>query len=229
MNGYAVLIGVSEYAASLGVSNARVIQLINEGRLEARRTGGIWLIDSENAHPVTYSGRPLSQRMTAGLLLLLSGQPLPAQLTATDVTRLRSYAQRLRDSDAPAELLNSWLRTRATHLSYRVTQARMRSLADDARIAKSGISDPRTKLVIPALEGYVTSKSMRSLVRDYSLQPSNEPNVFLHATKVELPRPVMLGVTIADLAMHPEYSNVLNRLLTQALSRPRGVGRPKVG
>ncbi len=229
MNGYAVLIGVSEYAASLGVSNARVIQLINEGRLEARRTGGIWLIDSENAHPVTYSGRPLSQRMTAGLLLLLSGQPLPAQLTATDATRLRSYAQRLRDSDAPAELLNSWLRTRATHMSYRATPARMRSLADDARIAKSGISDPRTKLVIPALEGYVTSKSVRSLIRDYSLQPSTEPNVFLHATKVELPQPVMLGVTIADLAMHPEYSNVLSRLLTQALSRPRGVSRPKVG
>ena len=229
MNGYAVLIGVSEYAASLGVSNARVIQLINEGRLEARRTGGIWLIDSENAHPVTYSGRPLSQRMTAGLLLLLSGQPLPAQLTATDATRLRSYAQRLRDSEAPAELLNSWLRTRATHMSYRATPARMRSLADDARIAKSGISDPRTKLVIPALEGYVTSKSVRSLIRDYSLQPSTEPNVFLHATKVELPQPVMLGVTIADLAMHPEYSNVLSRLLTQALSRPRGVSRPKVG
>ena len=229
MNGYAVLIGVSEYAASLGVSNARVIQLINEGRLEARRTGGIWLIDSENAHPVTYSGRPLSQRMTAGLLLLLSGQPLPAQLTATDATRLRSYAQRLRDSDAPAELLNSWLRTRATHMSFRATPARMRSLADDARIAKSGISDPRTKLVIPALEGYVTSKSVRSLIRDYSLQPSTEPNVFLHATKVELPQPVMLGVTIADLAMHPEYSNVLSRLLTQALSRPRGVSRPKVG
>jgi hypothetical protein len=229
MNGSVMLIGVSEYAASRGISSARVIQLINEGRLEARRTGGIWLIDSENAHPVTYSGRPLSQRMTAGLLLLLSGQPLPAQLTATYATRLRSYAQRLRDSDAPAELLNSWLRTRATHMSFRATPARMRSLADDARIAKSGISDPRTKLVIPALEGYVTSKSVRSLIRDYSLHPSTEPNVFLHATKVELPRPVMLGVTIADLAMHPEYSNVLSRLLAQALARPRGASRPKVG
>ncbi len=222
-------IGVSEYATSLGISNARVIQLIHEGRLEARRTGGIWLIDSENANPVTYAGRPLSQRMTAGMLLLLSGQPLPAQLTATDATRLRSYARRLRDSDAPADLLNSWLRTRATHVSYRVTPARMRSLADNPRIAKSGISDPRTKLVIPAFEGYITSRSLRSLVRDYSLQPSTEPNVFLHATKVALPQPVMLGITIADLAMHPEYENVLVRLLNQALTRPRAAGRPKAG
>jgi hypothetical protein len=229
MNGYAVLIGVSEYAVSIGVSNARVIQLINEGRLEARRSGGIWLIDSENANPVTYAGRPLSQRMTAGMLLLLSGQPLPSQLTATDAARLRTYAQRLRESDAPADLLNSWLRTRATHSSYRITQARMRSLADDQRIAKSGISDPRTKLVVPAFEGYVTGKSLRSLVRDYSLQHSTEPNVFLHATKVALPPPVMLGITIADLAMHPEYENVLVRLLNQALARPRAAGRPKVG
>jgi len=229
MNGSAMHIGVSEYATSLGISNARVIQLIHEGRLEARRTGGIWLIDSENANPVTYAGRPLSQRMTAGMLLLLSGQPLPAQLTATDATRLRSYAQRLRDSDAPADLLNSWLRTRATHVSYRVTSARMRSLADNPRIAKSGISDPRTKLVIPAFEGYITSRSLRSLVRDYSLQPSAEPNVFLHATKVALPQPVMLGITIADLAMHPEYENVLTRLLNQALTRPRAAGRPKAG
>lgn len=229
MNGYAVLIGVSEYAATLGVSNARVIQLINEGRLEARRSGGIWLIDSESATPVTYSGRPLSQRMTAGMLLLLSGQPLPAQLTATDAARLRTYAQRLRDADAPADLLNSWLRTRATHVSYRVTQARMRSLADDPRLAKSGLSDPRTKLVIPAIEGYVAAKVLRSLVRDYSLQPSSEPNVFLHATKVALPQPVMLGITIADLAMHPEYENVLMRLLGQALTRPRASSRPKVG
>ena len=224
-----MLIGVSEYATSLGISNARVIQFIHEGRLEARRTGGIWLIDAENANPVTYSGRPLSQRMTAGMLLLLSGQPLPSQLTTTDATRLRSYAQRLRDSDAPAELLNSWLRTRATHLSYRVTQARMRSLADDQRVAKSGISDSRTKLVVPAVEGYVTSKSLRSLVRDYSLQPSSEPNVFLHATKVALPQPVLLGITIADLAMHVEYESVLARLLNQALARPRTAGRPKVG
>jgi hypothetical protein len=229
MNGSAMLIGVSEYATSLGISHARVIQLINEGRLEARRSGGIWLIDSENANPVTYAGRPLSQRTTAGMLLLLSGQPLPSQLTATDAARLRTYVQRLRESDAPADLLNSWLRTRATHSSYRVTQARMRSLSDDQRITKSGISDARTKLVVPAVEGYVTSKSLRSLVRDYSLQASAEPNVFLHATKVALPQPVMLGITIADLAMHPEYENVLTRLLNQALARPRVLGRPKVG
>jgi hypothetical protein len=204
-----MLIGVSEYATSRGISNARVIQLINEGRLEARRSGGIWLIDSETANPITYAGRPLSPRMTAGLLLLLSGQPLPSQLTATDAARLRAYAQRLRDSDAPADLLNSWLRTRATHASYRVTQARMRSLSNDRRIA--------------------TGKSLRSLVRDYSLQPSSEPNVFLHATKVALPQPVMLGITIADLAMHPEYENVLVRLLNQAQGRPKAAGRPKVG
>lgn len=224
-----MLIGVSEYATFRGISNARVIQLINEGRLEARRTGGIWLIDSETANPITYAGRPLSQRMTAGMLLLLSGEPLPAQLTATDATRLRGYARRLRESNSPADLLNSWLRTRATHVSYRVTQSHMRSLANDERIAKSGISDPRTKLVIPALEGYVASSALRSVVRDYSLQQSDEPNVFLHATKVALPRPVMLGVTIADLAMHPEYENVLVRLINQALNRPRATRRPKVG
>jgi hypothetical protein len=126
-------------------------------------------------------------------------------------------------------LLNAWLRTRATHMSFRVAQASMRSLADDHRIAKSGISDSRTKLVIPAVEGYVASKSLRSLVRDYSLQPSAEPNVFLHATKVALPQPVMLGITIADLAMHPEYESVLTRLLNQSLARPRAIGRPKVG
>jgi hypothetical protein len=39
----------------------------------------------------------------------------------------------------------------------------------------------------------------------------------------------MLGITIADLAMHPEYENVLVRLLNQALARPRAAGRPKVG
>ena len=167
--------------------------------------------------------------MTAGLLLLLSGQPMPSHLTATDAARLRAYAQRLLDSDTPADLLNSWLRTRATHVSFRVTQSRMRSLADDQRIAKSGISDSRTKLVISAVEGYVTGKTLRALARDYSLQPSSEPNVFLHATKVALPQPVMLGITIADLAMHPEYANVLARLLNQALARPRIAGRPKVG
>ena len=228
MNGSAMLIGVSEYAASRGVSNARVIQLIHEGRLEARRSGGIWLIDPETANPITYAVRPLSQRMTAGMLLLLSSRPLPSYLTATDAARLRSYAQRLRESDVPADLLNSWLRTRATHTSYRVTKALMRSLSDDQRISKSGISDPRTKLVVPAVEGYVTSKSLRSLVRDYSLQPSKEPNVFLHATKIALPKPVMLGITIADLAMHPEYESVLTRLLIQALSLPRASGQPKV-
>lgn len=51
----------------------------------------------------------------------------------------------------------------------------------------------------------------------------------LTAATADSPQPVMLGITIADLAMHPEYANVLARLLNQALARPRAAGRPKVG
>jgi hypothetical protein len=224
-----MFIGVSEYAASLGVTSGRVIQLIRDGRLQARRTGGIWLIDSDSGHPVIHAGRPLSPRMTAALLLLLSGEPSHPKLTSTDSTRLRAYARRLREAPEPAALINSWLRTRAEHTSYRVSRTGMSSLVTDPRITKSGVSDPRTKLGVPAFEGYLPRRSLRTIVRDYSLELSSTPNVFLHTTKVAVPKPVLLGITIADLAMHPEYKSTFLRMLEQAIVQQDPLSIPKVG
>jgi len=60
------IIGTTEAARRLGVSDARVRALIQSGRLKAVKIGGAWLIDPKDlkAVKVRKVGRPKSRKTT---------------------------------------------------------------------------------------------------------------------------------------------------------------------
>lgn len=203
--------GVTEYAAVHGFSARRVLQLIEDGRIKAHRTGGMWLIDDQIEELKLFSCRPLGQRMTAGLIAALSGSAPPATLSAGELIRLTHYLDRLHESKQPDELLRSWLRTRAKRITFEITPKHLDKLRCDNRIALSGVSDVRvTKSATKIVEGYIAHKSIRALKSKYELVESDLGKVIFHVTRFTVPSPVPLGLTLADLAEHRSPSQLSN-------------------
>ncbi|GAA0994092.1 hypothetical protein GCM10009563_10690 [Subtercola frigoramans] len=88
-------------------------------------------------------------------------------------------------------------------LKLAVAPSDLDDLGQDARIVKSGFSDPRAQIAAAGqLEVRVAAANLASLRRDYLLRPSDRPNVFVHLTDERSPSPLPLGLLLVDLANH---------------------------
>ncbi|WP_157603037.1 helix-turn-helix domain-containing protein [Rathayibacter sp. Leaf299] len=191
---------VSEFAEREKVSPRRVRALIERGRLPARQVGGQWLIDQASAHRPAPS-RPLSARMRAGLLAVLSGEQ-PGVLSASENARLRGYRNALLHSPEPDRILGAWVHERSA-LKLQVAPSDLADLSKDQRLVKTGFSDPRAEIAAAGqLEARVAEADVDALRREYLLRPSDRPNVLLHITDEKPPSPLPLGLLLVDLARH---------------------------
>ncbi|MBM7471196.1 hypothetical protein [Subtercola frigoramans] len=139
--------------------------------------------------------------MRTFLVGALSGQEL-IDASASDRSRLRGYYKQLRESDHPDRLLAGWVPQRPV-LKLAVAPSDLDDLGQDARIVKSGFSDPRAQIAAAGqLEVRVAAANLASLRRDYLLRPSDRPNVFVHLTDERSPSPLPLGLLLVDLANH---------------------------
>ncbi len=190
-------LGVTEFAISQGISPRRVLQLIEQGRVAARRTGGLWLIDSRELRRRAFIRRPMSRKMAWAFIGLLSGGAMDPDLDPAETSRLREVAEH----EDPARLLSSWLHSRCPVAKFAVGRDDGPRFAADARFVPSGISDPRARLSSSGeFEGYVKGNDLAALTRDFLLVPSSQTNVLLHVVDHAIGSPAPLGLVIADLA-----------------------------
>lgn len=190
-----------EYALKQGVSSRRVLQLIEQGRVAARRSGGMWLIDTRELARRPLIRRPMSTKMAWGFIDLLSFGTTDPRLDPAEASRLRSRQRELRGHEQPARLLSAWLRSRCPVERFAVAQDDGPRLLGDPRFAQSGISDHRAGInAAGEYEGYVHSRDIAGLVREFLLVPSAQPNVLLHVVDRTVVTPVPFGLVVADLA-----------------------------
>jgi excisionase family DNA binding protein len=208
-------VGVKEVATQLGVTEARVRQLIAAGDMPARQVSGRWLVP-EGAVPRSLRvSRPMSERMAWAFIDLLSGRPVTG-VVPTERYRLLDKRHQLLGSPRPGVLLRSWLRRRAGLLRLEAPAGDIAELLADPRLVPSGISDPRSAMSAGnGAEGYVRRSDVEALMRDYLMAESAEGNVWLHTADRSLLRPPPLGLVIADLADHdgPREDGVIEALL----------------
>ncbi len=212
---------VAEYAREHGVSPTRVRQLASAGRIQARKSAGVWLIDNPIGTSERRSSRPLSARMSAGLIALLSGLPAPSMLSSSEITRVRSYIERLRNREGADVLISSWLHGRAERLSLRAPLHQVAPLLTDSQVSPSGVCDPRINVKSSIkVEGYVCEEDAAELIAKYELSSSSSPNVILHVARTSIPYPVPLALSVADLAEHhsTELRTPFHTLLSSALA-----------
>lgn len=215
-------IGVSEAAARLGVSQRRVRQLLESGQLTGRKLGANWALEESELRRKPAVSRPLSKRMAWGLIDLLSDgiYGFSNGLSSHELYRLRELGLRLQASSDPVPLLRSWLPRRAERIELSCATDDLDDLAQDSRIVRSGISDPRSGLSASTeVEFYVNERDRGNLVAEYLMVPSARPNVVMHVSDRHLPKPPSPIVLAADLAEHngPRESSQAQKLLKASL------------
>lgn len=204
----------------LDVSERRVRQLIDAGRLRAHQLGGQWLIDVASIpNAPRRSGRPMGRRMAWGLIEAAEGRRAP-WLSPNDVVRLRHMRERLRRDPEPDLLLKSWLVRRADR--HELSCPEPEDLRNDPRLVLSGFSDPRSRMsAADQVEGYVHADNHLALRAEHLLVESSgrRANVILHVCEVLPPHPVPLLLLAADLADHdqPRELGQARELIAQAL------------
>jgi hypothetical protein len=211
-------VSIADVARARQVSERRILYMIQDGELAARRVGGRWLVDERELARRPRIGRPLSHRMAWAMIGALSGEA-PSGLGPSEVSRLNARVRRLRDEPDAVALVSSWLRSRADLHRMRAPEAAVRELLADERFVRSGVSDPRAGLASGReAEGYVSPSDFMAVVREYLLLPSNDPNVFLRVADAGLSVPAPLGAVLADLADHngPREDAQARRLLAVA-------------
>lgn len=159
----------------------------------------------------------MSERVAWAFLDVLDGGA-GAGVSQPEQSRLRRKREELAGSgDRAADLLRSWLRRRAKFVEYSVAVADLEALRADARLAVSGVSDPRSGMSAAwIVEGYVRDVDVPALVAEYLLSEKGNPNVILHVVQDQpISRPVPLPVLLADLADHdgPRESAAVARLM----------------
>ena len=125
----------------------------------------------------------------------------------------------MRIASNPVPLLRSWLPKRADRIQLSSAEGDLRDLELDARIVRSGISDPRSGMSAGSeLECYVLTPDLPALKAEYLLVPSARPNVYLHMSPRHLLK-VPLILVAADLADHngARENSQAEKLLKEAL------------
>ena len=212
-------VGVKDAAAVLGVSQQRIRNMISDRRLTARRVAGRYLIDEAQLAGAPAVSRPMSPRIAWAFISLLSGRR-PVDVSPAELSRLRQKRVRLVSEEQPERLLRSWLARRAEHRRYSVAPGDLAALARDARVLRSGVSDPRSGMSSGGeFEGYLACDRVDSVVDDYLLSRVGNPNVLLHVIAdghwLAKEKSAPLGLVVADLAdrQSPREDNKVNELL----------------
>lgn len=228
---YVMLIGTSEAAKRLKISERRLRALLDDGRIPALRVSGRWVIDTDDLAQHGFprlQGRPLSQRSAWQLAHFASGavtqgagndDPSPIERH-----RLKLRLQRLHDSSHPLSLVSSLLARRAERFEHSAAQSDIAGLLHDPRLRLSGVSHAAAGLLSNSeVEAYVDCKDYKALVKDWLLvrvAPGRRPNVLLHVAD-NVPEDLPLMLVVADLA---DRSGVRERAAAlELISRLEGI------
>ena len=199
----AMEIGVAEFAAQSALSPRRILQLINAGKINARRSGGTWLINQKELNYRSAVCRPLSKKIGAALLSYLSGNEWESGLDPKSQSRIREYLNELAQCQDPAQLLSSWFSGRGKASLFKANNNDLNKMRSDGRIVLSGISDSRSNISDNTfLQGYVNENVFKEIEREYLLVPSQDANVQIRISSHLANAPIPLGLMLLDLAEH---------------------------
>lgn len=198
-----MMMGVSEFASQLGISPGRVRQLIATSRISAHKSGGTWLIDSNQLKLRPLSSRPMSRSMATNFVYLLSGMDWGKNLQPSQKSRINNYLMELKKSNNPALLLASWLKGFRNEYRLFTNPNDLKVLRNEAKLYVAGVSDKRSGLVQNNfLEAYIEKRNLKEIIRKYLMVESTNFNVILRTSPIKLTKPTPLGLVLADLADH---------------------------
>jgi excisionase family DNA binding protein len=180
-------VSVQEAAERLELNPGRVRRLVSQGLLEGRKVGGRWLVEesaiNDRRDANARAGRPLSPRSAWGLLSAADKRPMP-WLAPRERSRARQRAR-----SWPLDEWSWACRHRAVVHKLRAHPSMLQPLLDDARAVRSGASVRELSVDLIAVgdaELYVREADAPNLINEYSLIPSQQPNVVMRVPPGDL-------------------------------------------
>lgn len=174
-----MVLSINEAAERLGLDAGRVRRLAASGQLDAHKIGGRWLVDERSVArrraSDTRSARPLSPRSAWGLLWAADGRPTP-WLAPNERTRALDRANTWTIEDW------AWAtQRRAARHRFRGHPSVLPKIRNDARLVRTGASVRSLPVDVTAsdTEAYVPPDLLSTVVDDYALIASDQPNVVL--------------------------------------------------
>ena len=174
------MLGVSEAAAVLDVSERRVRQMLADGALEGERIGRAWVVDADQLRSARHRrpkvGRPWSAASAWALLALADGKDL--ELSPVERSRAK---KRLAEG---LERAVGRLAARAELHRFYAHPSVLDRLAHSPKIVRGGASAAAEReidlLAQDRFDGYVRASDLDSLVPRFALESDAErPNVVL--------------------------------------------------
>lgn len=186
--------GTAEVARRLGISRPRVRELIEDGRLDARRLGRAWAIEPASVDAYASSprrpGRPFSAARAWALLALAAGRD-PGWVTSDEQAQLREFL----DQRGLLDLV-SQLRSRARRHRWYVHHSMLDELMATPGIVRSGAEATGVLRDSGPREVYVTSRGLEQLAERFRPDAdADEPNLIVR--EVAGPWPFEPGETVA--------------------------------
>lgn len=219
-------LSVTEASTRMGVTGARVRQLIAAGDLPATRVGRAWILDDADVERYSprRQGRPITEASAWAFLQHLSGSK-SSEVSREVRAQHERWAEDLRLLP-DLNLINTFValvRNRATRTALAADREDLEALHSDERLVLSGVSHPETRLLVnEEIEGYVARRDFNKMQREFLLIPPtfgrDYAMVVLHVAD-ELPLPLPEAAIAADLAEHrgvreiDEALRILRRLL----------------
>jgi hypothetical protein len=219
------VISVSDAAQALDVDPSRVRALLARGRLDGEKVGGRWLVSGQSLRALQDSPRQRGRRLRPAnawaVLALASGDAVPwvsneerrrlAGLLA--VKKLSGLAGRLGERSRVERLF--------AHPGV------LGSLQDADNVVPAGAHAARDQgeRLLPGREAdlYVAEADLPGLVREFALEPSEQPNAVVRVLPAGLwpfvERRMPLAAVAVDLAELPDArSRRIGRKLIERLS-----------
>jgi excisionase family DNA binding protein len=176
---------VDEIASELGVSPRRVRALAQEGRLDAHKVGGRWLLGEPALNDRPRAGRPVRAANAWAILALLAGGS-PGWIEGSVRSRLK---QRARDPDwRLAALEHSEPRSKLALLQ--VLPGDLKKLMKEYRLVRSGASANYREIdILPppnVIDAYVDELRLDAICRRFrpDMNPA-APNVVLRVPSID--------------------------------------------
>ena len=173
------VIGASQAASSLQVSQRRVRQLLESGQLSGQRVGGRWVINCSDVERLRRAGagRPWSARSAWAVLeLAAGGNP---ELSPVERSRAR---KRLADHELAG--LVGKLRSRSERREMYAHLSALDRIGDEAGGVRGGVSALNAHgvdlIVSNEAEIYIRSSEAAGFADRYALQPgADRPNLIV--------------------------------------------------
>jgi excisionase family DNA binding protein len=180
-------VSVQEAAERLSLNPGRVRRLVSQGLLEGRKIGGRWLVEEsaikDRIDGSARAGRPLSPRSAWGLLWAADGRSMP-WLAPRERSRARQRAR-----SWPLDEWSWACRHRVVAYKFRAHPSILHPLLDDSRVVRGGASvrDLSVNLIaVGDAELYVREADAPNIINEYSLIPSQQPNVVMRVPPADL-------------------------------------------